>query len=219
VVRLLALFGLITIIEIVAVYLIRTRPLLLPTWFATLLGAAKLLMCVGGVEAARWLLRHSPAAHRKVPESDWTRLWLWTGVPGGFMLGVGSLLGKLATLLLPGRIIDFFLLGHFVAGALVWTAAAPWAVADTLKSRAPATLERRLMELGLLFHGLGFALLAWVYPGLAYRKWPEALLWTLGQITHYYYIFYYVLLAALLWGAAFRYWRPAAEAAPPAPEE
>ena len=150
--RLRALFLVILALDLVALLVLRSHPLKQPGWYDSLLTIVRLLMCWGGVEGARWLLRDSPASRCAGPESDWTRLWLWLGPPGGALLAVGCVLGWWIGAVTGGVVVTWLLLGHFVAGSLVWLAAAPWAVPMVLRERAPGSLDRRLLNLGMAAH-------------------------------------------------------------------
>ena len=89
--KVLTLLGVITILEIWALYIFRTHPLVRPEWFTTLLLAIQLLMGLGGIRACRWFLRSSPASKLDGPKRDWTKLWLWCGPIGGLLLVVACL--------------------------------------------------------------------------------------------------------------------------------
>lgn len=211
--RMLGVFCAITALEFMVALTLRLPPSARPGWFDTALSTIAVLMCVGGVESARWLLRRSPAATAPGPASDWTRLWLWTGVPGGLFLVLGLLLGwGFSSVLWPKA--SLLWMGHFVTGALVWIGGAWWAVRDVLANPVPSPLPRRLMTAGLALHGLGAALYLWVYPALLRGPWKVDLGLLFSQVSHYYFVFYYILVAGLAWGLVFRTWTPpVAEAA------
>lgn len=207
--RLRALLALIVVLEVVAFAVLRNHPLKQPAWYDSLIALIKFLMCWGGVEAARWLLRDSPAARYPGPDSDWVRLWLWVGPPGGALLALGCLAGWWLSVAVGGRLVTYVFLGHFVAGALVWLAASPWVVPAVIRERPPHSLDRRLLNLGMALHGAGFAVYAWVYPATA--RWEngwKALAVTLGHLWHYYFVFFSLLVAAVIWSYLFGCWRP-----------
>lgn len=217
--RLVGLFAAITLLEVLVGLSLGQAPSQRPGWYDGALSAIAILMCVGGVESARWLLRRSPAATAPGPASDWTRLWLWTGVPGGLFLVLGLLLcWALSGVLAPKA--GLLLLGHFVTGALIWMGAAFWAVPDMRKASPASPLPGQLMAGGLGLHALGTALYLWGFPALLRGPWKVDLGLLFSMISHYYFIFYYVLVAGLAWGLVFRAWQPpVAEAAAPEPQD
>lgn len=205
--RMLGAFLVITALEVVVGLALGQPPSARPVWYDAALSAIAILMCVGGVESARWLLRSSPAATAPGPVSDWTRLWLWTGVPGGLFLVLGLLLTwALSPHLHPKTAL--LLLGHFVTGGLAWIGAAWWGTRDVLANPVASPLPRQLLVAGLGLHGLGTALYLWVYPALLRGPWKVDLGLLFSMSSHYYFIFYYVLVAGLAWGLVFRAWLP-----------
>ncbi len=215
--RMLVVFCALTVLEVLVAKALGLPPSARPGWYTTAQSAAALLMCVGGVEAARWLLRRSPAAAAAGPRSDWTRLWMWTGVPGGGFLVLGLLLTwGLSPFLGPKT--SLLLMGHFVTGAMVWLGVAFWPLKDLLANPLPSPLPRRLMLAGLGLHGLGVAVYCWVYPALLRGPWKVDLGLLFSLVSHYYFVFYYILLAGLTWGVAFRWWTPPAADQPPVSE-
>lgn len=217
--RLVGVFAAITFLEVLVGLALGAPPSQRPGWYDSAMSAIAILMCVGGVESARWLLRRSPAAAAPGPVSDWTRLWLWTGIPGGALLTGGLLLSWLLSGALPPK-VSLLLLGHFVTGSLIWIGAAFWAVPDLLKTRIASPLPRQMMFAGLGLHGLGTAIYLWGYPALLRGPWKVDLGLLFSMISHYYFIFYYVLVAGLFWGLVFRTWQPPVAApAEPEPEE
>ncbi len=205
--RMLVVFCALTVLEVLVAGTVGQAPSARPFWYATAQSTAALLMCVGGVEAARWLLRRSPAVSAPGPRSDWSRLWLWTGVPGGLFLVVGLLLTWAVAPYL-GPKASLLLMGHFVTGAMVWLAVSFWPIRDVLTSPSPEPLPRLLMLTGLGLHGLGVILYCWVYPALLRGPWKVDLGLLFSLVSHYYFVFYYILLAGLAWSVAFRWWTP-----------
>lgn len=206
-IRMLGAFVALTVLEILAARAMGLPPSLRPGWYPASLSAIAILMCVGGVESARWLLRRSPAATAPGPASDWTRLWLWTGVPGGLFLVLGLLAGWVLSPWLPPK-TSLLLLGHFVTGAVLWLGASFWAVRDMLSRSWTSPLPKRFMLAGLGLHGLGVGLYLWVYPALLRGPWKVDLGLLFSLLGHYYFLFYYVLVAGLAWGLVFRFWLP-----------
>ncbi len=193
------------ILEFWAYTVFRGHPLVRPEWFGTLLLIIQLLMSVGGIYAARWLLRRSPIAWLEGPQRDWTKLWLWCGPLGGLLLVVACLLGKVAVAasgtLLPGLVIA----AHIAAGAVVWTVALPWAVSDLLSDETTGFRERLLMQLGIAAHVIGFAVYLGFFPGRDVS--PLSLV---GAVFVFGFNLYYIMLVAVSWSFLFRFWRPAA---------
>jgi hypothetical protein len=206
-VRMLAVFCVLTVLEVAVALALGQAPAERPGWYGFALTAVAALMCVGGVESARWLLRRSPAATAPGPSSDWTRLWLWTGVPGGLFLVLGLLSAWVSSPFL-GPKASMLWMGHFVTGAMVWLGVAFWPVRDVLGTRDASGLSQRLMQAGLGLHGLGIALYLWGYPALLRGPWKVDLGLLFSLAGHYYFVFYDVLLAGLLWGLVFRFWQP-----------
>lgn len=204
-----SLFALITILEVWLASSLALPAGERPGLHEALSGLTVFLMCVGGVESARWLLRRSPAARAAGPESDWVRLWLWLGGPLGLgLVGVLGLSWAISGWLSPK--VDLLLMGHFVPGALLWLGGALWAVPELVRGRELARpLTRRLVALGACTHGLGLALYLWVHPGLLRGPWKVdvgVLVTLLGQ---YQFLFYAVLAGGLAWGLVFRlFWEP-----------
>ncbi len=212
--RMLVVFCALTLLEVLVAGALGQSPAARPVWYATAQSTAALLMCVGGVESARWLLRRSPAATAPGPASDWSRLWLWTGVPGGLFLAAGLLVTwGLSPVLGPKT--SLLLMGHFVTGAMVWLAVAFWPIRDVLTTPGPSPLPRYLMLAGLGLHGLGVALYCWVYPALLRGPWKVDLGLLFSLAGHYYFVFYDILLAGLAWSVAFRWWTPPVAVEPP----
>lgn len=190
-------------LELWAYSVFRGHPLVRPEWFSTLLLVIQLLMSLGGIYAARWLLRRSPVAKLDGPRRDWTKLWLWCGPIGGLLLVKACVLGKLAVdatgSMLPGLVIA----AHIAAGAVVWTIALPWAVSDLFADPTTGFRERLLMQLGIAAHVFGFAVYIGFFPG---RDVPPLSL--LGAVFIFGFNLYYIMTVAITWSIIFLFWKP-----------
>ncbi|MBI3928923.1 MAG: hypothetical protein HY319_25500 [Armatimonadetes bacterium] len=206
--RVALLFLFVTALEWVAFRIHRNHPLVWPEYFSTVLLVIALVTCWAGIEAARWLLRTSPAARMPGPISDWTRLWVWIGPVGGALLCLGCLLGSLANKISPSHLAGFLVVGHFSGGALAWVAALPWAAPDLYRDPDAGYVEKTLLNLGLFTHALGFLTFFLVYPGTH----PEfSIGWLLASAYFFNFILYYLMVSVLCWAAIFRFWRPVVE--------
>ena len=190
-------------LEVWAYTFFRDHPLVRPDWFSTLLLVIQLLMCVGGIYAAKWLLRRSPIARLEAPMRDWTKLWLWCGPIGGLLLAKACVIGKFVAdgsgTLLPGLIV----VAHIAAGAVVWTAALPWAASDLFADEMTGFRERLLMQLGIASHIIGFAVYIGFFPG---REIPP--LTILAAVVIFGFNLYYIMAVAVGWSFVFRFWKP-----------
>ncbi len=190
-------------LEVWAYNFFRDHPLVRPEWFSTLLLVIQLLMCVGGIYAAKWLLRRSPIARLEAPMRDWTKLWLWCGPLGGLLLAKACVIGKFVAdgegTLLPGLIV----VAHAAAGAVVWTAALPWAVSDLFSDELTGFRERLLMQLGIASHIIGFAVYIGFFPG---REIPP--LSILAAVVVFGFNLYYIMAVSIGWSVIFRFWKP-----------
>lgn len=203
--RVYALGLLVLILEFWAYAVFRGHPLVRPEWFGTLLLVIQLLMCLGGIYAARWLLRRSPVAHLEGPYRDWTKLWLWCGPVGGMLFVLACVLGKLtveyAGTLLPGLLVT----AHIAAGAVIWVVALPWAVSDLFADESTGFRERLLMQLGIAAHVIGFAVYIGFFPG---REIPPMSI--LGAVFIFGFNLFYITAAAISWSVIFKFWKPRA---------
>lgn len=201
--RVYTIWLLVLALEIYAYLFFRDHPLMRPDWYSTLLLVIQLLMCVGGIYSARWLLRRSPIAALAAPRRDWTKLWLWCGPLGGVLLVKACVLGKFAAdgagTLLPGLVIA----AHIAAGAVVWVIALPWAVSDLFSDETTGFRERLLMQLGIASHVMGFAVYAGFFPG---REIPP--LSILAAVVIFGFNLYYIMAIAVGWSMIFRFWKP-----------
>jgi hypothetical protein len=190
-------------LELWAYSVFREHPLVRPEWFGTLLLVIQLLMSLGGIYGARWLLRHSPIAKLEGPRRDWTRLWLWCGPIGGVLLVKACILGKLAAdasgALFPGLVIA----AHIAAGAVVWTVALPWAVSDLFADETTGFRERLLMQLGIAAHVIGFAVYIGFFPGRDVSP-----LTLVAAVFVFGFNLYYIMNVAIVWSFIFKFWEP-----------
>jgi hypothetical protein len=190
-------------LELWAYTVFRGHPLVRPEWFSTLLLVIQLLMSLGGIYGARWLLRRSPVARLDGPRRDWTKLWLWCGPVGGLLLVKACVLGRLAAeqagTLLPGLVIT----AHIAAGAVVWTIALPWAVSDLFADETTGFRERLLMQLGIAAHVIGFAVYLGFFPGREVSP-----LTLLAAVFVFGFNLYYIMSVAVCWSFIFCFWQP-----------
>jgi len=205
--RLLLAFVLVTGLEFFAFSVFRAHPIHRPGYFSGLLTVIQFLMCYGGIESARWLLRRSPAARAPGPHSDWARLWVWLGPPGGALMVMTSLLAWLAAGQTPSWLPPALLLGHAAGGGVLWMCAS----LDMLPSLAqlPASARRlngTLAGLGLMTHLSGLYCYARLYPAGQLKVGLLALAVLLA-----YFVFYYIWAACLCWSLIFRFWTPPQE--------
>lgn len=177
-------------------------------WHDVFVTTNAVLMCWGGVEAARWLLRRSPAAKLAGPRSDWTRLWLWVGAPGGILFCLGLLAAWALSHFSPGK-VPMLLTYQVVVGGLAWLIGAFWAMRDLHTANLLRGFNLKLAVAGLLGNALGMSIYLWGFPGILGPFWRSELL-VLGStlFVGYYYVFFYVLFAVVAWSVAFTFWQP-----------
>ena len=198
-IRLWLLFAGLTGIELWAFQVYRNHPLLLPEYFKMVLLCIQFIMCWGAVDAARWLLRRSPAARRSGPVSDWLRLWLWVGPSGGALLVLACLIGRWTDSISTSRLAGPLVVAHISGGALAWVLAAFWAVPE-LFGDSQTTLFDKLMALaGIAAHALGLWVYLRVYPGSTL-----SLVTLVAPMIYFALLLYYVLAATLVWDVFFR---------------
>ncbi len=203
--RLVFLFIAVTLAELFAFQVFRDHPIRRPAYFSGLLTCIQFLMCYGGIESARWLLRRSPAAEAAGPESDWARLWLWLGPPGGVLMVLSSLAAWIASNQSPSWVGPAILLAHAAGGGIVWLLAS----LEMLPKLAQVSASsRRLCGLlaasGLLSHLLGIYFYAKFYPA----GQLQVGLFVIATLL-FYFVFYYIWAACLCWSVLFRFWKPA----------
>ena len=203
--RVLALLGTITILELWALYIFRTHPLIRPEWFGTLLLVIQLLMGLGGIRACRWLLRRSPVSRLESPKRDWTKLWLWCGPVGGLLMVVACVFGKLVAGYFNSLLIGWLATAHIAGGAVVWAAALPWALSDLFDDPTTGFRERLLMQVGIASHILGFAVYLGFFPGADLK--PISLL---AAVYFFGSILYYLIAVSVSWAFLFQFWQPRA---------
>lgn len=202
--RVFILYVAVTVLEFIAFWVYREHPIIRPDYWNTLLLVAQLGMCWGGVEAARWLLRRSPVAGLPGPTSEWTKLWLWAGPPGGLLLGVACLLGMLADQATSSKLAGPVVVAHLSGGAVLWVIASFWAAPDLLRDPESGHLERMLLNLGISSHILGLIVYFTIYPA---QSVPFVSL--LVTVFFFYFLLYYVMLTMMCWALVFRVWKPA----------
>lgn len=203
--RVLILFGTITALEIWALYIFRSHPLVRPEWFGTLLLGIQLLMALGGIRACRWLLRRSPVAELPSPQRDWTKLWVWSGPVGGVLLALACIVGKLVAGFFNSLLIGWMVTAHLAGGAVVWAVALPWAISDLLADSGTGLRERLLMQLGIASHIIGFAVYLCYFPGAELK--PISLL---AAVYFFGTILYYLMAVSVSWAFIFQFWKPRA---------
>jgi hypothetical protein len=201
--KVLSLLGVITLLELWALYIFRTHPLVRPEWFTTLLLVIQLLMGLGGIQACRWLLRSSPVSKLDGPQRDWTKLWLWCGPLGGLLLVGACAFGKLVAFYFNSLLIGWMATAHIAGGAVVWTIALPWTLNEMLSDPTTGFRERVLMQLGIATHILGFAAYLGFFPGSELK--PVSLL---AAVYFFGSIVYYLMAVAICWSVTFRFWKP-----------
>jgi hypothetical protein len=201
--RVLALLGGITILELWALYIFRTHPLVRPEWFGTLLLIIQLLMALGGIRACRWLLRSSPVSKLEGPKRDWTKLWLWCGPVGGILLAGACVYGKLVALYFNSLLIGWMATAHIAGGAVVWVIALPWALNDLFNDSTTGFRERLLMQVGIATHILGLSVYLGFFPGTELK--PVSLL---AAVYFFGSILYYLISVTVTWAILFRFWQP-----------
>lgn len=202
--KLTFLFVVVTALELWAFQTHSHSPIMKPGYFNALMQCIQLAVCLGGVEAARWLLRRSPVARREGPESEWNKLWLWLGPPGGLLFCVGCLLGKLAYQLVDNRFAGPIVVSHMYAGAVAWAILGIWAFPEVVADPKATGGDKLLLLLGVALHMLGFGLFASIYPAVNILQ----ALGMLVTILFYFFsfFFYYVWIAVLVWGFVFKFW-------------
>ncbi|MBT9586843.1 hypothetical protein IV102_26095 [bacterium] len=206
--RLVLTFILVTMAEIYAFWVFRSHPISRPDYFPALLTVIQFFMSYGGIESARWLLRKSPVARTPGPDSDWTRLWIWLGLPGGLLMVATSGLAWLASTQTTSWLSPAILLGHAAGGGILWLCASLEMLPSLARIQTAARrLNGNLALMGLFTHLLGLYFYAKVYPAgqLKVGLFIVAVLLT-------YFVFYYVWAACMFWAIIFRFWTPPTDA-------
>lgn len=202
--RLLLAFVFVTFAEAFAYHVFRTHPISLPTYFSGLLTAIQFVMCYGGIESARWLLRRSPAAQTGGPTSDWARLWLWLGPPGGVLMVISSLVAGFVARESPSLLTPAIFLAHAAGGGILWLCFSVEMIGHL--ARLHPTVQKlnwTLALAGLATHICG----AWMYM----KHYPAAQLeikMVVLAILLANFVFYYVWASCLAWSIVFRFWTP-----------
>lgn len=202
--RLLIAFIVVTAAEFWAFMVFRDHPISRPSYFPALLTGIQFLMSYGGIESARWLLRRSPVSRCPGPESDWARLWLWIGLPGGVMMILTSVLAWAVAGFTPSWIPPALVLAHAAGGGILWLCATVEVIPQLARlPRQARQLNGNLAMAGLIAHLLGI----WCYT----RLYPAGQLQVglfLVAVLLVYFVFYYVWTACLWWMLVFRFWTP-----------
>lgn len=206
--RLVIAFILVTLAELYAFNMFRNHPISLPDGFWPLVTVIQFFMSYGGIESARWLLRKSPVARAPGPDSDWTRLWIWLGAPGGLLMVVSSvaalLVSQTTTSLLPPTLV----LGHVAGGGILWLCLSVEMLPGLARVHPRArSLNGQLALAGLFTHLCGLYCYAKLYPA---GQLQVGLLFAGVLLT--YFVFYYVWAACLCWAVVFRFWKPPVDA-------
>jgi hypothetical protein len=202
--RLILTFILVTVAEFYAFHVFRSHPISRPAYFPALLTAIQFWMSYGGIESARWLLRKSPASRAPGPTSDWTRLWLWVGPPGGVLMVLTSLVAWYASSQNASWIPPAILLAHAAGGGLLWLCASLEMLPNLARIHpASRSFCGTLALTGLLTHLTGLYFYAKIYPAgqLQVGLFVLAILLT-------YFVFYYIWAAIMVWMLIFRFWTP-----------
>lgn len=202
--RLILTFIAVTLAEFYAFHVFRSHPISRPAYFPALLTAIQFWMSYGGIESARWLLRKSPASRAPGPASDWTRLWLWVGPPGGALMVATSLLAWWASGQGSSWIPPAILLAHAAGGGLLWLCASLEMLPNLARIHpASRSFCGGLALAGLLTHLCGLYFYAKIYPAgeLQVGLFVLAILLT-------YFVFYYIWAAIMFWMVIFRFWTP-----------
>lgn len=181
------------------------HPLIRPPYFHTLLLCIQMGMCWAGVESARWLLRRSPIAGDEGVQSDWSRLWLWVGPPGGLLLTLACFLGSWVASLSDSRLAGPLVVAHICGGALAWLVAGFWTLPEALSDPDITAKERMLAMAGIATHALGFLAYFIYYPATTV---PFVAL--LGSALFFFFLLFYLGMTCLTWAVIFQIW-PAAK--------
>lgn len=202
--RLVIAFILVTLAEFYAFHIFRNHPISLPDRFWALVTVIQFFMSYGGIESARWLLRKSPVAQAPGPDSDWTRLWIWVGAPGGLLMVASSALAMWVAHSTGSPRLAVLVLGHIAGGAILWLCLSVEMLPNLARIHPTARrLNGNLALLGLFTHLCGLYAYAKLYPA---GELQVGLLFAGVLLT--YFVFYYVWAACLCWAVVFRFWKP-----------
>lgn len=202
--RILALFAVTLVCEIILAPYAGCTACERPGWFGIAMTFAGLLMCVGGVESARWLLRESPAAKVDANIGDWSKLWLWLGIPCGLLLTWVMLASWLVSGYLSPQ-ADFLLQAHAIPGAALWFACSFWGVRGVWKGSASGSVSRRLMSLAFLTNLLALGTVWVAYAPIWECAWKTIAAQFVMMGTYYCLIFNEIMLASVMLMAYFAY--------------
>lgn len=172
-------------------------------WYGWSVALVGLAMCWGGAEAARWLLRESPLVKVANPSSDWAKLWVYSGVPGGvlmlFWLGLGWLLHGWVS-----ASVSTVLLGQALLGPAVWLVVAPWIVKDLASVSGGVEAVAGKVAVALAVHALGMLVAYGVYPHLAGASLTTLIALASSLSALYPLVFSHLLLIGVLRRLAWR---------------
>lgn len=199
--RLLFLLVVVTGLEFWAFKIHSNHPIQHPSVFDPLLLTIQLAMCWGGVEGARWLLRRSPIRNRTGPESEWTKLWLWVGPPGGVLFCLAILIGKIAYEMSTHRLAGPIVVAHLSGGAVIWLLCSLWTFPEVLADSQCKPIDKALAVTGMVTHLVGLALYGNLYPAETI-KGPWMVL--LASAVLFYFLLYYVWVSCLAWAVFFK---------------
>ena len=201
--RIWVCFGAVLVGGFLALSQMGVAPELRAGWYSMLMTAVGLIMCWGGVEAARWLLRDSPVAQAATPRSDWGRLWLWSGIPSGALMLFWLLLGACLNSHVS-RPVMVVLVALAIMGPAVWCIAGFWLAGEVVGN---GNLKRHLVALlggGMLLHLLGGLVAAYIFPHFVGMHLRSVCV-LLSALSGYYPLaFCHLLLIGCVWSALFK---------------
>lgn len=135
-------------------------------WYGAVMTFIGFAMCWGGVEAARWMLRESPLAETAVPKSDWSKLWIWSGIPSGLLMLFWLMLAWLLSSCVS-RPLCLIMIGEALMGPAIWLISTPWIAKDLYGSLKQSAAVPKLAAAGLSLHLLGGIFALYVFPNFA----------------------------------------------------
>lgn len=176
-----------------------------PPWLENLQDVTVFIVCWAGIEAARWILRESPASELVDSGSEAAQLWLWSGLGGSLYFTISLWLGKIVEPSLSIRQLDL-LASHCATGALLWLVLGLYFFPSLwLTGRLHGRLAR-LCSWAYLGHGLGVLSFLYVFPGVFVgraRPWPEVLAIVYMMFKNFSEVFLYLAWAGLILAVLF----------------
>ena len=172
-------------------------------WYEMAMTFIGVAMCCGGVEAARWMLRESPMASVATPKSDWVKLWMWSGIPGGFLMLFWLLSGWLCSSLLSSQLM-IIIIGLALMGPAIWMISVPWMLKELYTSyrTGVSAITAALVAGGGTLHLFGALFAFYVFPHFS-GKSLHSLFSLLSALSSYYALaFCHLLLIGCLCYAA-----------------